>query len=43
MIASGLTKKMRISLGFEQAPAKKAKAGKAKASAKTEAKKKKKA
>ena len=36
MIASGLTKKMRVSLGFEQAPVKKAKA-----SAKTKKKKKK--
>ncbi|MGN6148448.1 MAG: MmcQ/YjbR family DNA-binding protein, partial [Rhizomicrobium sp.] len=36
MIASGLTKKMRVSLGFEQAPAKKAKAA-----AKTKKKKKK--
>lgn len=35
LIASGMTKKMRISLGFEQAPAKKAKA-----SAKTKKKKK---
>ena len=36
MIASGLTKKMRVSLGFEQAPVKKAKT-----SAKTKKKKKK--
>jgi hypothetical protein len=36
MIASGLTKKMRVSLGFEEAPVKKAKA-----SAKTKKKKKK--